>query len=196
MALLRTFLLLDRARLVRNVLRWGVLKLHQRLELPKIGRVPTRLRYSRLTRHTGPVWSTSAMSASTNRYRPPGNFRADAPSGQPAGPDPRKLVWDGYKTSPSRHSWISAKWGTCTIRRAAQRPRLGRSRFWSDSPRQITRQVTSTTATLVACDTQVASNPEKDATIKQSSTSMIAAVSQAKWISCRRIFGSDVGSGF
>jgi hypothetical protein len=55
--------------------------------------------------------------------------------------------------------------------------------------------MTSGTAAELAVDTQVGSNAEKDATIKQSSTSVIAAVSQARWINCRPILGSYVGSG-
>jgi hypothetical protein len=65
----------------------------------------------------------------------------------------------------------------------------------SDSPRQSTTQITSGTAAELAVDTQVGSNPKKDATIKQSSTSVIAAVSQARRINCRPILGSYVGSG-
>lgn len=65
-----------------------------------------------------------------------------------------------------------------------------------ESPRQVTRQVISSAAALLAFDTQVGSDPKKDATIKQSSTSMTAAVSQARWINRRRTVGSYGGSGF
>jgi hypothetical protein len=80
--------------------------------------------------------------------------------------------------------------------RAVQRACVVLSRFWSDSARPVRSQATSPVAAQLAVDTQVGSNPEKDANIEPSSMRKIAAASHARRIICRRTFGSHGGSGF